>query len=225
MGAEKMYKFRVENEKILYLLGFVMGLSLVFIVLEWSRSESFVQKQASIPVINDVEEILPVVTIQSPPPPPPPKLNYSDEFNIVNDKVIYLDEPEEEPPMVLSENTNVSSVLDIPVGTVEIVDNVPPVNYAEVMPEFEGNVFEFLSKNIEYPRDALEEGAQGRVVCQFVVNKDGSIVDIQVLNPVFPSLDREAIRVIQSMPKWKPGKQGGRTVRVRFTLPVSFRLM
>ena len=67
-----MYKFRVENEKILYLLGFVMGLSLVFIVLEWSRSESFVQKQASIPVINDVEEILPVVTIQSPPPPPPP---------------------------------------------------------------------------------------------------------------------------------------------------------
>ena len=85
-------------------------------------------------------------------------------------------------------------------------------------------MFKYLSKAIKYPVIAQENGIQGRVVCSFVVNRDGSIVDIQVMRGVDPSLDKEAIRVISEMPKWKPGEQRGKPVRVRFILPVQFRL-
>ena len=81
-----------------------------------------------------------------------------------------------------------------------------------------------LYKNIKYPSVAQDNGIQGRVLVQFVVNKDGSIVDPKVLRSVDPSLDKEAMRVVQAMPKWTPGKQRGKPVRVRFTLPVTFRL-
>ena len=83
---------------------------------------------------------------------------------------------------------------------------------------------EYLQKNLKYPSIAQENGIQGRVLVQFVVNKDGSIVDPKVLRAVDPSLDKEAMRVVQSMPKWTPGRQRGKNVRVRFTLPVTFRL-
>ncbi len=95
------------------------------------------------------------------------------------------------------------------------------------MPQFPGGeqaLFKFLNENIKYPVIAQENGIQGRVICQFVVNTDGSIVDIQVVRGVDPSLDKEAVRVIQSMPKWIPGKQRGKPVRVRFTLPINFKL-
>ena len=98
----------------------------------------------------------------------------------------------------------------------------------EQMPSFPGGqaaLFEFLSKNIRYPVVAEENGIQGRVICQFVVNKDGSIVDVEVVRSGGDaSLDKEAVRVIKSMPKWKPGKQRGKAVRVKYTVPVNFRL-
>ena len=83
---------------------------------------------------------------------------------------------------------------------------------------------QYLNKNIKYPVIAQEQGTQGRVIVQFVVNKDGSIVDAQVVRSVDPYLDKEAIRVINTMPKWTPGKQRGKPVRVKFTVPVAFRL-
>jgi protein TonB len=95
------------------------------------------------------------------------------------------------------------------------------------MPEFPGGqsaLMKYLSENIRYPVIAQENGIEGRVICSFVVERDGSITDVQVVRGVDPSLDREAVRVIQSMPKWKPGKQRGKPVRVRFTLPIVFRL-
>ncbi len=85
-------------------------------------------------------------------------------------------------------------------------------------------MMKFLGDNINYPVEAQEKGIQGRVITNFVVEKDGSLSDIQVIRGVDPLLDAEAVRVIQSMPKWKPGTQKGETVRVRFTLPVVFRL-
>lgn len=97
----------------------------------------------------------------------------------------------------------------------------------EKQPEYPGGtaeLFKYLSKAIKYPVIAQENGIQGRVVCSFVVNRDGSIVDIQVMRGVDPSLDKEAVRVISEMPKWKPGEQRGKPVRVRFILPVQFRL-
>ncbi|MDD3788907.1 MAG: energy transducer TonB, partial [Petrimonas sp.] len=97
----------------------------------------------------------------------------------------------------------------------------------EDQPLFPGGnaaMMKFLSDNIKYPVIAQENGIQGRVICNFVVERDGSITDVQVVRGVDPSLDKEAIRVIQQMPKWKPGSQRGKPVRVRFTLPVLFRL-
>ncbi len=97
----------------------------------------------------------------------------------------------------------------------------------EQMPSFPGGngaLMSYLSSNVKYPVVAQENGVQGRVVVSFVVEKDGSITDVQVVRSVDPSLDREAARVVRSMPRWNPGKQNGSAVRVKYNVPVSFRL-
>ena len=97
----------------------------------------------------------------------------------------------------------------------------------EQMPSFPGGnaaLMEYLSKNVKYPVVAQENGVQGRVVVSFVVERDGSITDVNIVRSVDPSLDREAARVVSSMPKWITGKQNGSTVRVKYNVPVQFRL-
>ena len=97
----------------------------------------------------------------------------------------------------------------------------------EQMPQFPGGdaaLFEYLSTHIKYPTIAEENGVQGRVIVTFVVERDGSITDVKVVKSVDPSLDKEASRVVQGMPKWIPGKQNGAPVRVKYTVPVTFRL-
>ena len=97
----------------------------------------------------------------------------------------------------------------------------------EEMPSFpggQGALMAFLSSNIKYPVVAQENGVQGRVIVGFVVERDGSITDVKIMRSVDPSLDREAQRVVKAMPKWKPGKQNGSAVRVKYTVPVVFRL-
>lgn len=108
-------------------------------------------------------------------------------------------------------------------------DTLNPVfEVVEDMPEFpEGGMqglMAYLSKNIRYPEKAFKEGTQGRVVVQFIVEKDGSITNVKPLRNINPELDTEAVRVLSTMPKWKPGTQRGETVRVKFTVPVMFRL-
>ena len=98
---------------------------------------------------------------------------------------------------------------------------------AEVMPQFPGGQSElmaYLAKNIKYPATAQENGTQGRVIVEFVVKSDGSISDVQVARSVDPALDQEAIRLIESMPKWIPGRQNGQNVNVKYTLPILFKL-
>lgn len=97
----------------------------------------------------------------------------------------------------------------------------------EEMPSFPGGMgalMSWLSQNIKYPVIAAENGVQGRVIVQFVVEKDGSVTDVHVAKSVDPSLDKEATRVVKAMPKWNPGKQNGSAVRVKYTVPVSFKL-
>lgn len=97
----------------------------------------------------------------------------------------------------------------------------------EQMPSFPGGdaaLMQYLSSHIKYPAIAEENGVQGRVIVTFVVERDGSITDVKVLKSADPSLDKEAVRVTKSMPKWIPGKQNGSSVRVKYTLPVTFRL-
>ena len=102
-----------------------------------------------------------------------------------------------------------------------------PYNVVEDMPAFPGGMeamIQFLSSNIQYPADAQKQKVDGRVLVNFVVEKDGSITEVKVVKPTFPSLDAEAIRVVKAMPKWKPGYQRGQAVRVQFTMPINFSL-
>jgi protein TonB len=97
----------------------------------------------------------------------------------------------------------------------------------EQMPEYPGGMqalFEFISQNIKYPADAQKQKVEGRVLAKFVIETDGSISDIEVVKNAFPSLDAEAVRVIQAMPKWIPGRQKGQAVRVKFVMPINFSL-
>lgn len=108
-----------------------------------------------------------------------------------------------------------------------VVEETKIFTVVEQMPMYpggDGALMGYLRDNIHYPTVAAENGVQGRVVVGFVVERDGSITDVKILRGVDPSLDREAMRVVKSMPKWTPGKQNGSAVRVKYQVPVSFRL-
>ena len=130
-------------------------------------------------------------------------------------------EGQEEAEHVLKVNEKI--VDEIP----EVVEDTHVFEVVEQMPQFPGGdaaLMQYLSSHIHYPAVAEENGIQGRVVCTFVVEKNGSITDVRVVRSVDAALDREAQRVIKSMPAWIPGKQNGAPVRVKYTVPVTFRL-
>ena len=123
------------------------------------------------------------------------------------------------------------------VEAVEVVETIEVVEVAqsddrvfeivEQRPEFPGGhaaMMQWLGENIQYPAEAIAQGVQGTVLVQYIIERDGSISDARVVRAVNPYLDAEALRAVQAMPEWRPGKQDGETVRVRFTLPVQFRL-
>ena len=124
-----------------------------------------------------------------------------------------------------SENTEIQDVTDFGDYDGEDTGEAEIFVVVEDMPQFPGgNVQRWISKNVKYPILAQENGIQGKVFIQFVIEKDGSITDVKVMRGVDASLDKEAIRVVKSMPKWKPGKQRGKPVRVSYTLPINFQL-
>ena len=112
-------------------------------------------------------------------------------------------------------------------NTVVAEKNQQAFDVVEQMPEFPGGIkalLDYLCQNVKYPADAEKQKIEGRVIANFVVETDGSISNVEVFRPVFPSLDAEAVRVLSAMPKWKPGMQSGKVVRVKYTVPISFNL-
>lgn len=110
--------------------------------------------------------------------------------------------------------------------TVVSKKNQKVFDVVEQMPEFPGGMealVKYMAENMKYPEDAKKQLVEGRVLVQFIVETDGSVSNTEVLKRMFPSLDAEAVRVISGMPKWIPGKQNGKVVRVKYTIPVSFR--
>ena len=100
----------------------------------------------------------------------------------------------------------------------DVVDKMPS------FPGGQGAMYDFMEKNIKYPKVAEDNGIQGRVILTFIVKKDGSLSDVRVAKSVDPALDKEAVRLVESMPKWNPGIEKGQYVNVKFTVPVTFRL-
>lgn len=225
MDIKKSSKASLEDKKIIYtLMGFIVALSLIYIAFEWTKKEVNIYENVSLEVAPE-EEIEIVQTAEALPPPPAPEVpEVIEVLNVVEDDV-------ETAEIVIDteDDKNKQVVIQPPVTSPVIVEEADEVIFmvVESMPEFPGGdaaLFKYLGDNIKYPVIAQESGIQGRVICQFVVNRDGSIVDIEVVRSVDKSLDAEAVRVISKMPKWTPGKQRGKTVRVKYTLPVNFRL-
>jgi len=225
MDLKKSPKASLEDKKMFFLLiGFVMVLSLLFIGFEWTKSEVTVYEVSDTDFL--VEDELDVIQTNqdiTPPPPPPPAPEVVEVLNVV-------DNTKETSSIIINTEDDKNKIVEViaaPVAApIEEEDQVI-FQVVETMPSFPGGdkeLFKFLSNNVKYPVIAQENGIQGRVICQFVVNKDGSIVDVEVVRSVDASLDKEAIRVIKSMPKWSPGKQRGKSVRVKYTLPVNFKL-
>jgi protein TonB len=208
----------------LFLFGIVIAYPLIKSILAQGKLGKLTQTETSVELINPNET-------PPPPPPPPPPEKLIQEVKFVAPKVT-TDTTQVTKDFGKQEKLN-ASVNDAPpppeVKKVEVIETPKQDNQVfmivEQMPQFpDGDVAAYLSSHIKYPVVAQENGIQGRVICQFVVNQDGSIVDVVVVRGVDPSLDKEAVRVIQEMPKWTPGKQGGKPVRVKFTLPVNFKL-
>ena len=126
-----------------------------------------------------------------------------------------------------NDEANGADIADLKQVVTQAAEPEKVFDMVEQMPTFPGGqqeLMSYLGKNIKYPTIAQENGTQGRVIIQFVVERDGTITDVHVARGVDPYLDKEAVRVVQSMPKWIPGKQNGKAVRVKFTVPVMFRL-
>lgn len=229
MEVKKTPKADLENKKSTWLLvGYVIVLAFMFIAFEWTERDVKIDTSQAVTDLVFEEEIEIPITEQPEQLPPPPQEapSIAETLTIVDD-----DTEVEETEIASTEETGQAMEIKYVAPTVEEEEDPEEQTIFEVveqMPEFPNGgmagLMQFLSKNIEYPTIAQENGTQGRVTVQFVVNKDGSIVDAKVLRGVDPYLDKEALRVINSMPKWKPGMQRGKPVRVKYTVPVMFRL-
>ena len=227
MEIKKSTKADLENKKTTNLLiGAILTLSVLFIGFEWSERDKQVATDTGLTEIVFEEEIIPITEQeqpkQAPPPPEAPKVEEVLEIMDNDSKV-------EESTIQASDDTQAAvEVKDTPVEVEEEeVEEEQIFQIVEEPASFPGGMGEcmkWLGKNIKYPTISQENGVQGRVIVQFVVNRDGTIVDAKVVRGVDPYLDKEALRVVNLMPKWTPGKQRGKAVRCQFTLPVQFRL-
>ena len=237
MEIKKTSKADLEKGKTLALLmGLVMGLAILFVGFEWGTTELEIDAKEGVADIFAEEEI--EITTQqeevnAPPPPPtaPPQMEVAAEvLTIVEDNVDVGNQTlmsSEDTQREAQTQTYVPPTVMTAVVVEEEISEQQIFEVVEDWPEFPGGqvaLQSFLNKNLNYPIIAQENGISGRVSCAFVVNIDGSIVDIEVVRGIDPSLDKEALRVLATMPKWTPGKQRGKPVRVRFNLPVLFRL-
>ncbi len=226
MQVKKSQKASLEDKKIIYvLMGFVFVLSVCYVAFEWTEKEVTKYEVADTDFLFEEEvEIQQTSQQETTPPPPPPAVQEVEVLNVVEDDV------ETESIEINTEDEKDVEVVIAPPVEAPVEEEEEEVVFVvvETMPEFPGGqqaLFKYLSENVKYPVIAQENGIQGRVICQFVVNKDGAIVDVEVVRSGGdPSLDKEAVRVIKSMPKWNPGKQRGKAVRVKYTVPVNFRL-
>lgn len=229
MEVKKSPKADLERTKLTsILMGMVVALAVLFVGFEWSNSDIEIAEAGGVGDIIAEEEV--EITRQDntpPPPPPPPAPVAADILKVVDDdvKLDDVDIVSSEDDQALAQVQNYTPPAVVQEEEEESSQTIFTV--VEKMPEFPGGqaaLLNYLSKAIKYPIIAQENGLSGRVSIQFTVNKDGSIVDAEVVRGVDPSLDKEALRVINAMPKWKPGEQRGKPVRVKFTVPVIFRL-
>jgi periplasmic protein TonB len=227
MEVKKSPKADLESKRNMFLLlGLVIALGLTLAAFEYKTSPKKADSLGQVEMQEIEEEIIPITREQEIKPPPPPPPQVVEVLNIVDDEVEIEDE-------LKLEDTEVTEDMIIDVAPVisskeEVEEEDTQVFFiVEDMPEFPGGELalrQFIANSIKYPVIAQENGIQGRVYVTFVVDADGSVSDPKIARGVDPSLDKEALRVVSQLPKWKPGKQRGKPVRVSYTVPINFQL-
>ena len=229
MEIKKSEKASLENKKLLFTeIGLVAALLVTWGAFEYSSKDAQVAVREDTTQIDDVEEI--VALQQETPPPPPEAPNIpvlSDQIDIVDDEIKVDD-------LFVSLEDDANTGVEImdyreeEVQEEEVEEEAIPFQLVEEKPSFNGgdaNEFsKWVNSKLVYPEIAKENGVQGRVTLQFTVEADGRVTNVKVLRGVDDSLDKEAVRVVSSSPKWKPGKQRDRAVKVTYTFPVIFQL-
>ena len=229
MEIKKSEKANLETKKLLFReIGMILTLVIVLAAFEWKSydtPEAVFQQETTVEI--EVEDI-PVTTEAPPPVPETPKVPMlSDQIEIMDDDF----EIEEDLFVSLEDTKDMGvEIMDYveEVYEEEIVEEAIPFALVEEKPSFMGggpNEFsKWVGKNLVYPRSAMENGVQGRVMIQFTVGPDGYLKNVKILRGVDSSLDKEAIRVVKSSPRWTPGKQRDKAVPVVYNFPVVFQL-
>ncbi len=228
MEIKKSIKANLENKKLLFTeIGLVVALLLVWGAFERSSKDVNVSALEADASAVEIEDMVPITESTPPPPEAAPKIPVlSDEIEIVEDDIKV-----EDMFQTLEDDANTGvEIMDYKEEVQEevIEDEVFDFHVVEQKPSFNGgdaNEFsKWVNKNLDYPEIAKENGVQGRVILRFTVNPDGSVSNVTVLRGVDSSLDKEAVRVVSKSPKWKPGRQRDRAVKVTYTFPVIFQL-
>ena len=228
MEVKKTERASLENKKLLFTeIGMVVALLVVLGGFSYTSREKKVASLEAEQQAVDVEEMVPITQETPPPPEQAPKIPIlSDQIDIVDDEIKV-----EDNFMSLEDDANMGvDIIDYVEEVAEetIEEEAIPFQLVEEKPSFNGgdaNEFsKWVNSRLVYPEIAKENGVQGRVTLQFTVNADGTVSNVKVLRGVDASLDKEAVRVVSSSPKWKPGKQRDRAVKVTYTFPVIFQL-
>ena len=215
MIPKKDPKISLENKKgMFFQIGLAVTLIAVLISFEWKSYDKSNYNLGDLNLDDMEEEIIPITRqeVKPPPPPPPPP----EIIEIVEDEVEIENEVEIEET-----DTDEDEIVEIEEDDEEFFMVV------ENMPEFPGGdlgLMKFIQKNVRYPAIAKEYNITGKVYVSFIVDKQGSVTNVKIVRGVDKNLDAEAIRVVSLLPKYKPGKQRGKAVRVMFTIPINFTL-
>jgi protein TonB len=225
MEAKKTPKADLTRKSGMFLnLGLAFAVFVTLVAFEYKSSDDGSIKDLG-QVSDNFEDILDIPITEQPPPPPPPPIEQP-IIQEIPDEVKIEDKIEVNFDVDVKETTVIKEVViaDVPV-IVEKVDEIFDV--VETQPSPPGGMSawnKYLSDNLKYPTQARRMGVEGSVIVVFVVNTDGSIQDVEVLRGIGGGCDEEALRVVSGAPKWTPGKQRGRPVRVRMRLPIKFKL-
>ncbi|BDX37875.1 protein TonB [Tenuifilaceae bacterium CYCD] len=228
MELKKTPKADLENKKsIFFEIGLVVALLVVLGAFEWTSTDTINVEQIKTQEVKVEEEMMDITRQDEVKAPEPPKVvAVTDVIKIVDDNVNIKDNSD----IFESDFKEDAAVKIVEFHEEEAeVEEYVPFVVVEEMPTFgEGGIDQFrneyIGKNLKYPDVAAENGIQGRVYINFVVEPDGRVTNVKVVRGVDPSLDKEAVRVVSSSPKWKAGKQRGKPVRVQFTIPIIFVL-
>ena len=229
MEVKKSAKANLEDKKLLLReIGLVVALLVVLGAFQWSSKEKSTETLQADNFVVVEEEMVPITTDVPPPPPEAPKEPVvSDIIDIVDDDIkvdntLLLSTEDEGLAITVKDYVAESTYVE------EEIEEEVPFAIVEHKPKFQGgdqNDFtKWVFNNIVYPEISKENGVQGRVILQFTVDKDGSVKNVKVLRGVDSSLDKEAVRVVSSSPKWEPGRQRDKPAKVTFVFPVIFQL-